>query len=209
MTYIFDFDGTLVDSMPVWAGAHIQALKDGGIPCPDDFVKTITPLGNIRASQYAISLGLKLSLQEYLEIFDSRLYEGYNVTIPLKSNVAKTLEKLKRDGHSLNVLTASPHKFLDPCLKRLGIFDLFQNVWSIDDFGHTKSETILFEKAAEMLNTVCSDCIFVDDNLGAVETAKKSGMKTVAIYDKSSDDYVEDMKKIADLYVYDFYDITK
>lgn len=209
MTYIFDFDGTLVDSMPIWAGAHIKALEDGGIDCPEGFVKTITTLGNSRASQYTISLGLKITLEEYLKVLDSRLWEGYNITIPLKNGVKETLEKLKSEGHSLNVLTASPHKFLDPCLKRLGIFDLFQNVWSIDDFGYTKSETILFEKTAESLGTVCNDCIFVDDNLNAIETAKKSGMKTVAIYDKSSDDYVEDMKKIADLYVYNFYDITK
>ena len=207
MTYIFDFDGTLVDSMPTWAGAHIQALKDGGIPCPDGFVKTITPLGNIRAAQYTISLGLKKTLQEYLEVFDSRLWEGYNVTIPLKNGVAETLKKLKTEGDSLNVLTASPHKFLDPCLKRLGVFDLFQNIWSIDDFGHTKSETILFEMAAERLNTVCSECIFVDDNINAIETAKKAGMKTVAVYDKFSEDYIEQLKAVADKFAYNFDDI--
>ena len=47
--YLFDFDGTLVDSMGTWAGVHMQALRDGGIPVPDDFVNTITPLGNYRA----------------------------------------------------------------------------------------------------------------------------------------------------------------
>ena len=62
MKYIFDFDGTLVDSMPTWAGVHINALKNGGIPVPDGFVNTITPLGNYRASQYTVSLGLDISL---------------------------------------------------------------------------------------------------------------------------------------------------
>ena len=32
MFYIFDFDGTLVDSMPFWAGTHIKALTENGIP---------------------------------------------------------------------------------------------------------------------------------------------------------------------------------
>ena len=57
MHYLFDFDGTLVDSMPTWSGVHVNALKSAGIPVPADFVQTITPLGNYRASQYTISLG--------------------------------------------------------------------------------------------------------------------------------------------------------
>ena len=41
---LFDFDGTLVDSMPFWAGTHIKALTEGGIPCPENYAQTITPL---------------------------------------------------------------------------------------------------------------------------------------------------------------------
>ena len=207
MKYIFDFDGTLVDSMDTWAGAHIQALRDAGISCPDGFVKTITPLGNLQASKYTLSLGINMTLEEYLEILNTRLFDGYNNTILLKDGVAETLAKLKQDGSSINVLTASPHKYLDICLKRLGVFDLFDNVWSIDDFGHTKSETIIYEMTAERLNTVCSDCIFVDDNYTAVLTAKQAGMNCIAVYDKFSSDYIEDMKKIADKYVFEFKDI--
>ena len=55
--------------------------------------------------------------------------------IPVKKNVISTLEKLKEAGCDLNILTASPHAMLDVCLKRLGIYDLFTNVWSCDDFS--------------------------------------------------------------------------
>ena len=40
------------------------------------------------------------------------------------------LKSLKEKGADLNVLTASPHSMLDVCLKRLGIYDIFTNVWS-------------------------------------------------------------------------------
>ena len=52
----------------------------------------------------------------------------YTENIPPKNKVKETLIELKRRGNGLNVLTASPHSVLDPCLKRLGIFDLFNNV---------------------------------------------------------------------------------
>ena len=55
--YFFDLDGTLLDSMELWAGTHRKALEDAGIPVPENFVETITPLGNQGASEFVISLG--------------------------------------------------------------------------------------------------------------------------------------------------------
>lgn len=204
MFYIFDFDGTLVDSMPYWAGVHIDALKKNNIPYPDNFVETITPLGNLKASEYTISLGIDITLDMYLEKINRELQKQYSELIPLKKGVRETLAKLKEKGHSLNVLTASPHKFLDMCLKRLGIYDLFDNVWSIDDFGHTKSEVIIYETAAKRLNTTTENCTFFDDNYIAILTAKESGMKTVAVYDDSAKNQQSKLKNTADTYINNF-----
>ena len=44
-TYLFDFDGTLVDSMPTYISAMLKILDDHNIQYADDIVKTITPLG--------------------------------------------------------------------------------------------------------------------------------------------------------------------
>ena len=46
--------------------------------------------------------------------------------------------------------------------------------------------------------------MFVDDNIGAVSTAKQAGMISVGIYDDSSKDMVEEMTAAADIYIYDF-----
>ena len=65
--YLFDFDGVLVDSMEIWAGLHMQTLRDANIPVPEDFVETITPLGNYHGAKYTISLGLDISLEQHLD----------------------------------------------------------------------------------------------------------------------------------------------
>ncbi len=207
MNYIFDFDGTLVDSMPTWAGVHIDMLGRFGIKVPDDFVKTITPLGNKRASLYTISLGASVSYDEYIEITEKTLFHEYTENILAKNQVLNTLTELKDRGHSLHVLTASPHVYVDPCLIRNGIFDLFDNIWSIDDFGYTKGETIIYEKAAERIGAPIGDCVMVDDNITAIETAAKAGMKTVGIYDDTSSSLINEMKAASDLYIYEFNEI--
>ena len=42
-TYLFDFDGTLVDSMPNWAKQMLSILDDYNVDYPDDIIKTVTP----------------------------------------------------------------------------------------------------------------------------------------------------------------------
>lgn len=204
MAYIFDFDGTLVDSMDYWAGRHIQVLKNAGIDCPDNFVETITPLGNLKASEYTISLGLQVSLEEYLSNLNKILFEYYSKEVALKPNVLSALKFLKVNGNKLNVLTASPHFYVDVALKRLGIYDFFDNVWTIEDFDCTKDQEIIYEKTAERLEEKIENCVFVDDNYIAIKTAKSAGMKTVAIYDATAQNLVQSLKNLADKYFYDF-----
>jgi HAD superfamily hydrolase (TIGR01509 family) len=206
---LFDFDGVLVDSMPVWAGVHINMLKEFGVPVPEDFVKTITPLGNLKASEYTISLGADISLEDYLSRQHTVLSYEYGERIVLKDTVKETLETLKAQGHSLNVLTASPHRYVDPCLKRNGIYGLFDNVWTIDDFGLTKDNVKIYRDAASRLGANEEECVFFDDNVTAIKTAAASGMRTVGVYDATSEALKEEIKSSCDLYIHRFSELFK
>ena len=128
----------------------------------------------------------------------------YFYSIPAKSNVIKVLKELKENGASLNVLTASPHVTLDVCLKRLELFDLFDNVWSCEDFSTTKANPEIYKMVAKKLNVNVEDVLFLDDNLNADMTAKTAGMKVCGVFDESSADYVDQMKSVCDFYIYDF-----
>lgn len=207
MIYIFDFDGTLVDSMEIWANLHAKQLRDAGIPVPENYTQTITPLGNIRTAELNISMGVPGTLEGYLENLNRILLQAYSFEIPLKPHVEETLRAMRNAGHQLHVLTASPHLVLDPCLRNRGIWDLFDNIWSIDDFGYPKSDPIIYQLTAQRLGVDVGDCIFVDDNLTAISTAKTAGMQTVGIYDKSSDCDKEKLQATADRYVFDFSEI--
>lgn len=202
---IFDFDGTLVDSMPAWAGGILQMLDDNGVSYPDNIVEIITPLGTAGTVKYLREqLGLKLSDEEIMQWLKEYYIPRYLYEIPIKPGVKEFLEKLSAQGVSLNVLTASGHDTVDPCLKRVGIFDLFDNVWSCDDFEKSKTDPSIYTDAVGRIGVDISSVAFFDDNIGAVQTAKKAGLYTVAVYDESSDGLKDEMKQIADLYIDSF-----
>lgn len=203
-TYIFDFDGTLVDSMPTWSSVMKKILDDTCTPYGSDLIKIITPLGNAGTAKYYTEIGCPLSYEEIIKLMNEYMVKEYTYNVPAKENVIETLKLMRARGDRLNVLTASSHPTLDPCLKRLGIFDMFDNVWSCDDFNTSKTNPEIYLAAAKRLGKKTSEIIFVDDNLGADKTAKAAGMRVFGIYDESSKEYVDKMKNATDAYVYDF-----
>ena len=201
-TYLFDFDGTLVDSMPTYVELMLRILDDSGVSYGDDIIKIITPLGFRGTAEYFRTLGISLSVEKMVELMGAYALEAYTTRIPAKETVSETLLAMKAQGASLNVLTASPHRTLDPCLRRLGLWELFDNVWSCEDFNTTKADPNIYVMAAERIGCSVKDVIFVDDNINAVKTARLAGMQSWGIYDESSADMVEEMKAAADGYVF-------
>lgn len=207
-TYLFDFDGTLVDSMPTYVSAMLRILDENKIPYDNSIIKIITPLGlNGTAAYYIDQLGVNMTREQLICVMKEYMLDAYFHTIPAKPNIPEVLKALKARGASLNVLTASPHITLDACLKRLGLWELFDNVWSCDDFATTKADPQIYVMAAERLQTSVDRVLFLDDNLNADTTAKAAGMPVCGVYDDSSKDYVDQMKAVTDYYIYDFQEL--
>ena len=203
-TYLFDFDGTLVDSMPSFVSTMLRILDENGISYGEDIIKIITPLGNAGTARYFRELGVKQTEEELLEKMHRCGIDAYTYHIEAKETVRETLLRMKARGDDLNVLTASPHVLLDPCLKRLGIYDLFTNVWSSDDFGTSKSDPDIYRMAAERMGLPVDKIRFVDDNYNADQTAKEAGMIVYGIFDESSREYEEQIRAVTDGYAYRF-----
>lgn len=202
---LFDLDGTLVNSMSRFSVGLLTILDKNGIKYDtDDMIRTITPLGYEKSAEHFISLGVKGTVEEIVQKMTNNLIDEYTNNIYLKSGVKKYLEKLKNEGYSLYVLTASPHLVTDPCLKHNEVFDLFTEVWSVEDFGLSKSDIEIFYKTAERINCEPEDILFFDDNITAVQNSVKAGYKTVGVKDNQTDEEIEIIKNTAEKFIESF-----
>lgn len=208
-TYLFDFDGVLVDSMPIFVSVMLRFLDESNIKYGDDVIKTITPLGYRGTVKYLKGLGVPYSEDEMIIMAKKSAFNEYLYNIPAKKYVCEILSELKNDGAELNILSASPHIVIDVCLERLGIKDLFSNILSTDDFGRRKNEPDIYVEALQRLGKGVDEVLFLDDNINALKAAKEAGLKICGVFDSSSADCESDIRAFADYYIYDFSELAE
>lgn len=204
--YVFDMDGTLADSMTaVWGKLPLQFLDERNIPYPNDLLKKVIALGVPGlVKYYKEHFGVQGTEEE---IYDWSIQTGkpyYENVIPAKPFVKELLQKLKQEGASLHILTGSPHSFLDPWARRVGLVELFDNLWSVDDFPINKGNLDLYSQISQKLGVAPENCVMIDDSNVPLIAAKKAGWQTVGIYDTVSKDNEKEMREIADRYIYSF-----
>jgi HAD superfamily hydrolase (TIGR01509 family) len=202
--HLFDLDGTLTNSMPVWAKTMLSIIDEEGVAYPEDIVRIITPLGYEGTADYFISLGVKTPRAELIAKMFARAEAAYAHEIDLKPGVAAYLKKLTDAGYSCNLLTASPHRCVDACLRRNGIDSFFTHSWTIEDFRQKKDDPAIYHEAAHRLGCTTADLCFYDDNLMALKAGKQSGMATVGVHDPFSDPYRQEIEQLTDRYIESF-----
>ncbi len=204
---LFDFDGTLIDSMPTFAGVMRRILTEQGMACDSAILKELSPLGLVGIARRMIEMGMRLPEEKIIALMAEYMVDEYVYRIPVKENVIETLKALKARGHKLSILTGSPHITLDPCAKRLGLTELFDHIWSCDDFGTTKSNPDIYKAVAEKLGVPTAEILFFDDNLDGLRAAKSTGVTVCGVYDASADDFTEEIREASAYYISDFSEI--
>ena len=204
-TYLFDFDGTLVDSMWIFETICLRILEKNGAEYNEGDVNIIRTKGYPEVAEYlAGRFDFGMNADEIYALMRARILAEYENTVPAKKNVIEVIKALKKAGASLNILTSSPRTRVEPCMKRLGFDGYFENVWTRDEVGFSKDTADLYRTTAEKLGKRAGEILFCDDNRKFLALAASVGMKTCGVYDARADKYTDEIKNKADYYVYDF-----
>lgn len=196
--HIFDMDGTILDSMPMWSTIASDYLDSYDIPHDDDVNKLIEAYTLENAAKYFIELGLDKTIDDIIKDIYDFSFNKYKNEIPAKSDMAELLKKLHETGETIILLSASPVQCAVAAFKRLNILEYFDKLFSCQDFETDKTVPETFINVAASLGFKPEDAIVYEDALYSIRSAKAAGCKTVAIYDDFARNEWDEILKTAD-----------
>ena len=178
---LFDMDGTLIDSEPLWLKAEIEVMAEVG--CHWDEQDQINCLGGPaeRTERYMQERSQNIKPYGY---FINRLHEVMRARITneldLIPNALSLLKECKDAGIKTALVTASSRDLMTIVLKRFppGTFDV---VVSGDDVEKSKPDPAPYLLAAKQLSVDILKCLVLEDSLTGVQSGLSSGAKVIGI----------------------------
>lgn len=202
---IFDMDGTILDSIAVWDKIDVDFLKARGIDVPGDYARTISTMTGEECARYTIDrFKLTDTVEALIKEWDERALFEYANNLELKKGAKAYIERLKARGVKIALATSSSKVLYEAALKHTGVYELFDVFISTDETGISKRDPHVYHIAAERLGVNINDCVVYEDVPTAVVTAKSTGARVVAVWDKRWDKEKNEVNKIADKYIYSF-----
>ncbi len=206
--FIFDFDGTLVDSMGMWGEVDLAMLRLHGLPIPENFTEEfmfpLIPLSEEETAQFFLDYGCKGTVESILAEINALSLEQYKHHILPKRGAKELLTALHARGAKLGMVTAATMQRIVPCLARNGMEGCFDMILSCDEAKLPKTDPDIFRMALDRLGATAEEAVFFDDNLTALRTARQAGIATVGVYDSHADATWNEMCAEADAALRDF-----
>lgn len=206
---IFDFDGTLFDSMHVWKGTKVNFFKRLGIELTQEDEEAFKGLFLRELFGAAIErFQLTQSYEELLNMFFEYIKERYLKETEPKNDIIEFLEKLKSKGVKMGIATATGETAIVAVLEKFHMLPYFSSIYSTHTVGASKTEPKVYDTVLEKLGTEKETTWVFEDALYAAKTVKDNGYNLVGIYDKS-EPKTDELKELSDIYIYNYIELDK
>lgn len=201
---IFDVDGTLLDSMPIWDTIAQDYLRSLGYTPREDLSKTFASFTMEQAACYYRSeYGVTLSNEEIIAGIDEMIAHFYTHEVQPKPGVDALLHALQSRGVKMCIATATDQHLVEAALERCGIRRYFSAIFTCSSVGHSKKEPQIYRAARAHLGTAKETTYVFEDALHAAQTAAADGFPVAAVFDPSEQQQ-EALMTLAQVYLRDF-----
>lgn len=192
--FIVDYDGTLIDSMPMWNHLLSNFLKDSNIYFDVDIDEIAKEQTNAEAVKYMHENYFSdLSYQELEDKMYQYVKKQY-VLQKVKSGATNLLKELRKYGKVV-LFSATANELLEDSFGTNGLNNYFDCIYSASNMGITKSGGSGFNKILEIESISKDKALVVEDVFHAIEGARNQGFDTLAVYDNQK--HWNDIKNIS------------
>ena len=186
---IFDFDGVLIDTEPIYLRIINEVLQEVGVtPMTREAYQDLigTPAGNTWDTFHA-RYELPRPTSYYERLYDERLEEVLRRELTLRPEADVFLREVAERGLPRGLATSSRRKWLEFKLRVLGLEGYFCSVVSAEDVGHAKPAPHVYLRAVEETGISAQAALAIEDSPSGIAAAKAAGIYTIALRTTSTE----------------------
>jgi HAD superfamily hydrolase (TIGR01509 family) len=184
---IFDMDGVLIDSEPLWKIAMEEVFHSiGSALTKQDFQKTVgLRLDEVIRFWHQHEGWKNVSPREVEMLIVERMIELIKQNGAPLEGVIEMLHFLQSQNKKIGLATSSYRVLIDTILDVLGIASFFDFTHSAEDEIFGKPHPVVYLSVAEQLNVQSLKCLVIEDSLNGIISAKAARMHVVCIPEKT------------------------
>ena len=181
--FLFDLDGTLVDTERLWVAAAEAVLRDAGHPITHEQALALIygrAWGDIRPEllrDYPDAFPDAATLERLLGAAFDRLKGSTDIRIPSSIALLKRLAAT----HPVAVVSGSSRRTVEETLRLVGLDGDVSVIVATEDTSRGKPDPAPYLLAAERLGVPPEECLAFEDSAAGVRAARDAGMRVVAL----------------------------
>lgn len=180
---IFDMDGLLVDSEPLWTEAEMEVFASvGNRLTPADCATTVgMGLEEVVAFRHARKPWSGPGLEEIASAIHAKVAALHRARSRPMPGALEALAAARARGLRVGLASSSDPVLIEAALGKLGIRDRFDHVQSADELSHSKPHPEVYLVCARALGIEPRHCVGFEDSLPGLIAVKAARMRAVAV----------------------------
>ncbi|MFD1544685.1 HAD family hydrolase [Nonomuraea guangzhouensis] len=177
---MFDLDGVLVDSEPVWEEVRRAFVADHGGTWQEDTQSRLMGMSTQEWAAYLHELGVTLPPDEIARGVVDQMAERYRHGVPLMKGAPEAVRRLA-DELPLGLASSSPRALIEVVLDAAGFRDRFAVTVSTEEVPRGKPAPDGYLAATAQLGVDPRACVAVEDSSNGLRSAHAAGMRVIAV----------------------------
>ena len=178
---MFDLDGVLIDSEPVWEQVRREVVASRGGHWDADTQDRLMGMSTGEWSRYlSCDLGVKLSPTAVAGLVIAEMAARYREHLPLMPGAVEAVERLAFRW-PLGLASSAPRSLIETVLDTASLRGFFAAVLSTEEVARGKPAPDVYLSVAELLRVPPGECAAVEDSSNGLRSAAAAGCAVIAV----------------------------